>query len=142
MDICQRLKLDHMSSRTREPDPDAETAWVYVQAYFDDCAEGSVGVVHRPHFEARLRAQFKQGEPPTAYQDPAWYALRNVVYASGWRQVSWKRPCSGFQFEAGLGWKYFSNALSVHSELLYCRSNLLAVQALSAMVIVLFLPKS
>lgn len=124
--------MDEITSRSREPDPDPDSALVYSQAFFDECAEAAIEIVDRSYFEARLRAQLKQGDPPTAEQDPAWYALRNIVYASGWRQAFSKR--SGFRYDDGLGWKYFMNAYSVLSELLYCRSNLLAVQALNAMV--------
>lgn len=141
LDICRRLKLDQIIYRTQEPDPDAETAWSYVKTYFDECTETAFGVIQRPNFEARLRSQFKQGQLATADQDPAWYALRNIVYAGGCRQLSGKSAFNGFRFDEGLAWKFFSNAFSVYQELLYCRTNLLAVQALVAMVpFVLYCP--
>ncbi|KAJ9616191.1 hypothetical protein H2204_013986 [Knufia peltigerae] len=126
-----------MTSRTpqeREPEPDAETAWAYAQAYFDyQCTETAFGVVQRPSFEVRLRSQSRLGQLSTADQDPSWYALRNIVYAGGCRQLSMRRHPSRFRFDESPSWKYFNNAFSVYSELLYCRTNLLAVQALAAM---------
>ncbi|KIW33838.1 uncharacterized protein PV07_00657 [Cladophialophora immunda] len=134
-ETCRRLKLETIQTRDREPEPAPEDAWRYTQAFFDECAEGMIGLIHRPNFEARLRAQFEQGQPSSADQDPAWYALRNVVYATGWRLLSWKHRFRGFRFDEGAGWKYFRNALSVHSELLYCRTSLMAIQALGSMSI-------
>lgn len=133
-DICRRLKMESFDSRNREPEPEPEAAWAYTRAYFNETAEGTFGLVHRPHVEARLRAQFSRGQPHPPEQDPAWYALRNTVYAGGWRLLSWKQPFSPFRFDEGKGWKYFKNALSVYSELHFCRTSLLAVQALGAMV--------
>lgn len=67
--------------------------------------------------------------------DPAWYALRNVVYAFGCRASTFKEGVSDTWSEAqSKGWCFFENALAVHTELVYFRSNLSAVQALLAMV--------
>lgn len=66
-------------------------------------------------------------------EDVAWYALRNTVYAAGCRQLLLKdcsTPYAEAQAEAS---RYFSNALSVHSDLIYGPSGLVAVRALTAM---------
>lgn len=65
-------------------------------------------------------------------EEPAWYALRNAIYASGCRLQLAKRRT--FREVYRTAWGYFENALSVHTELLYFRSSLLAVQALTVMV--------
>lgn len=87
----------------------------------------------RPAFESRLRSYLEQ--KTTSPDDPAWYALRHTVYASGCRitlsKLSSSTPFAEAQERA---WQFFENALSVHTELLYCTTGLLAVQALAAMV--------
>lgn len=133
-DICRRLKVENMDFHIREPEPEPDTAWAYVRAYFNETVEGDVGLIHRPYFEARLKAHFGQAQMQPIEQDPAWYALRNIVYAAGSRFLSWKRPFSGFRYDEGPGWKYFTNAFSVYTELHFCRTSLMAVQALAAMV--------
>lgn len=87
----------------------------------------------RQHFEARLLHHLAQNGMTD--DDPAWYALRNTVYASGYRLSSSSMPYSNtFDEIQGKAWKYFEKALSVHTELLYCSTGLMAVQALTAMV--------
>ncbi|KIW86369.1 hypothetical protein Z517_01765 [Fonsecaea pedrosoi CBS 271.37] len=135
-DLCRMLKLDPCDIRKAAlaPEPDPDTAWTIVAAYFDDTVEGLHALVHRPEFEAHLKAHFSQLPlPPAEKEDPAWYALRNVIYAFGWRHLSQHTTSGSFCYTDGDGWKYFLNALSVHSQLLYCRTGLMAVQALVAM---------
>lgn len=135
-DVCRMLKLDSFDflSSVPAPEPEPEAAWAYVDAYFTDTVEGLHALIHRPQFEARLKAHFNQPVPPPPGQDPAWYALRNVIYAFGWRSLSRHTRTSGFRYDDGEGWKYFSNALSVQSQLVYCRTGLMGVQALVTMV--------
>lgn len=136
-DLCRRLKLDtfDLQKSGLAPEPDLETAWTVVAAYFDETVEGLHTLVHRPHFETRLKAHFSQPPLPSSEQeDPAWYALRNVIYAFGWRHLSQHASAGGFRYRDGEGWKYFLNVLSVHSQLLYCRAGQMAVEALVAMV--------
>jgi hypothetical protein len=89
-------------------------------------------------FEARLQAHFQQEELDT---DTAWYALRHTVFASGCKIVHTKedRP-NAFVEAQEKAWAYFENALSVHTDLLYMRTGLSAVQALLAMVSGTFTP--
>jgi hypothetical protein len=101
-------------------------------AYFEGCFDAVFGVVYRPEFEARLRAHFEGNVPRD--DDPAWYALRNTVYTSGCRQFLANTHSTTFVDAQAQAWRYFENALDVHTELLYSPTGLLAVQALAAMV--------
>jgi len=109
----------------------------HIQAYFEETLESVMGIVHRPAFEARLRAHFMQGA--LANDDPGWYALRNAVYASGCR-AEYSKVCHlvGFEEAQERGWRYFENALSVQAQLLYGQTEITAVQALIAMVCIRF----
>ncbi|KAF7941637.1 uncharacterized protein EAE97_006474 [Botrytis byssoidea] len=92
----------------------------------------TLGLVSKEHFEARLRYHFAQKD--MADDDPAWYALRNTVYASCYRLGSSNMPYSNMSGEIqGQAWRYFEKALDVHTELLYGSTGLMAVQALTAM---------
>lgn len=90
------------------------------------------GVVHRPTFEAHLRAHFQQG-PTSDADDPAWCALRNVVYAFGWRNLLAKERSISFTDAQAQAWRYFEKALDVHTEILLNPVGLQAVQALTLM---------
>jgi hypothetical protein len=102
-------------------------------AYFEHSFDVVLGVVDRPAFESRLHSHLES--KTTSHDDPAWYALRHTVYASGCRIVLSKlSPSTPFAEAQERAWQFFENALSVHTELLYCTTGLLAVQALAAMV--------
>lgn len=100
-------------------------------AYFEECYYSVFGIVHRPDFESRLRAQFSKF--PGFEDDPSWFALRNTVYASGCRIVLAKDLSVSFTEAQARAWRFFENALSVHTELLYTPTGLTAVQALALM---------
>lgn len=90
-------------------------------------------MVDRPTFESRLHSYLER--KTTSHDDLAWFALRYTVYASGCRIILSKlSPSTPFAEAQERAWQFFENALSVHTELLYCTSSLLAVQALAAMV--------
>jgi hypothetical protein len=92
--------------------------------------------VGRASFEARLRENFRDGAKLEA--DPAWYALRNIIYAYGCRIVSSKDSHQRtFAESRAQAWRYFNNALSVHTDLIYKQTDLSAIQALLVMVLVL-----
>jgi hypothetical protein len=93
-----------------------------------------MGIVCRTSFEARLRIHYQQGFMPSAESDPAWYALRNAIFATGCRSSLAKEPSGGFRVAHRRSWKYFQNALSVYTELHFARTGLMAVQALTVMV--------
>ncbi|KAH0846011.1 putative fungal specific transcription factor [Fonsecaea pedrosoi] len=126
--ITRRLKIEKNLSKERKPEPDQEIAWRYTRAFFDEALESSLGIVHRPWFEAQLRAYFDGAVTDT---DPTWYALRNAVYASGCRIELSKT--STFQEANQSAWGYFENALSVQTEMLYFRTSIVGVQALTLM---------
>lgn len=65
----------------------------------------------------------------------AWYALRNIIYATGCRIALGVGADSATFAEArNKAWGYFENALAIHTELIYAPSGLIAIQALMAMV--------
>lgn len=86
--------------------------------------------VDRPDFERHLRAHLSGR---MQYYDPVWYALRNVVYAAGCRICRCESPATDFSDVQKEAWAYFSNSLSVHSELLLSKPSLRTVRALLTM---------
>jgi hypothetical protein len=112
-------------------------AWQYCRIYFEMDPDAVFGIVYRPTFENALRTHFrKDGHNSDNDPDPGWYALRNTVYAAGCRIIEMRNAGKGSRTNimSNQSWKYFSNALSVHSDLLYYRTSLMAVQALAMMV--------
>ncbi|KAK4939633.1 hypothetical protein LTR10_020133 [Elasticomyces elasticus] len=98
--------------------------------FFEEALESALGIVHRPWFEMQLKSYFTGAINDV---DPAWYALRNVVYAFGCRIQLAK--CSSFRDATQSAWVWFENALSVHTEVLYFRTSIVGVQALTLMLI-------
>lgn len=84
----------------------------------------------RPAFEERLRRHL-EGDIP---DDPSWYAMRSTVYASGCMALLSKDPSVAFGDVHRTAWRYFENAISVHTELLITPTGLSGVQALTLMV--------
>ncbi|CAI7612364.1 unnamed protein product [Penicillium glandicola] len=122
---------------SREPrrefieEPEEGVAWKWTQVYFEHSFDASLGLVSKEHFKARLRHHFAHQDMD---DDPAWYALRNTIYASGCRLSSSNPPYSNTSGQTrGQAWRYFEKALSVHTELLYGSTGLMAVQALISM---------
>lgn len=101
-------------------------------AYFEQAFESAFDIIDRAAFETRLKAQFSGTE---SSHDPAWYALRAVVYAFGCRNAAYRETVPESWGDAQRkSWRYFENALSVYTELVHFRSNISMVQALLAMV--------
>jgi hypothetical protein len=132
--ISQRLKLEIAVAPSRAPEPAPDISWHYVQAYFDEAIESTMAIICRTSFEARLRLHYQQDAIPSAESDPAWYALRNAIFAIGCRSSLAKEPSGGFPVAHRRSWKYFQNSLSVYTELHFARTGLMAVQALTIMV--------
>ena len=130
-DWTRRLNLRRDLTRTKAPELDIKTAWLYCTAYFEDSYDAVFGVVQRPAFEAHLRSHFEHYI--SVEDDPSWYALRNTVYASGCRIVLSKDHTTSFSDAQVQGWQYFENALSVLMELELAPTGLSAVQALTTM---------
>ncbi|KAH7020059.1 fungal-specific transcription factor domain-containing protein, partial [Ilyonectria destructans] len=129
--IASQLKLNKRFDRERAPEPSFEAAWRYYEAYFQQ-AESVFPVINRPSFESRLRQTFNQGEKSD--DDPAWYALRHIIYAAGKRQLLNNDPQEHtFSHIQEQCWPYFENAMSVYTELLFAEVSIMGVQALIAM---------
>ncbi|KIX06974.1 uncharacterized protein Z518_04950 [Rhinocladiella mackenziei CBS 650.93] len=129
---AKQLKLERDEPTLRSPEPGAELAWRYSHAYFERSVDSLFEVVYRPEFEWHLRGHL---ENTYRNDDPAWYALRNAVYASGCRLYHSANHAACFTRIQDEAWRYFSNALSVHSELLLRSPSQRAVRALLAMAL-------
>lgn len=101
-------------------------------AYFNEANDAGLGIIHRPWFEARLKSYFEGPQSHGDDDDPGWYALRNTIYASGCRIELSKTQSLKESNEAAWGW--FENALSAHTEILYFRTSMVGIQALTTMV--------
>lgn len=101
-------------------------------AFFDLTHDPLLGVVYRPEFEAQLRLHFQRPRSPD--EDVAWYALRNAVYAVGCRAAASAGIVKDFRQTQQKSLKFFHNAFSVYTSLLYMPSGLTAVQTLVIMV--------
>lgn len=102
-----------------------------MSAYFEG-DELSFGILHQPSFERRLRQFFDGHDSNSA--DPGWYALRHTVYASAKRKILKDAGVVDFNEVHSSAFPYFANALAVHTEMIYYKSSVTAVQALAAMV--------
>ncbi|EXJ69162.1 uncharacterized protein A1O5_08097 [Cladophialophora psammophila CBS 110553] len=115
-------------STLRASEPDAKDAWLYTRRFFEAAPGAKFGVVQRSWFETRLRAHTNS---PNRDDEPAWYALRNVIFATGSRLHLAKTTT--FREACQISWGWFENALSVHTEILYFKTSILGLQALTLM---------
>ncbi|KAH8650766.1 fungal-specific transcription factor domain-containing protein [Ilyonectria robusta] len=139
-DVGHCFRCQSRACPLREPEPNETTAWLYTQSYFEDTSDVVLGVVSRSWFQDKLRLHFNNNNSsssspgPGTMDDPAWYALRNTIYAYGARQLLAKQSKPrAFSDAIELGNRYFQNALSMHSDLLFLGTSRLAVQALAVM---------
>ena len=89
--------------------------------------------MNREKFESRLQEHLEAKY--TRKSDVAWYALRNTVYAYGCKLVRSKSSDpNAYEETQAKARGYFSNALSVHTRLIYSSPSLASVQALLLMV--------
>ncbi|KEF61156.1 uncharacterized protein A1O9_02721 [Exophiala aquamarina CBS 119918] len=105
-------------------------AWEYVNAFYENCWEADLGILDRTDLEVHLQAHFNNR---SSQKDPAWFALRNIVFAAGYRSLLATDPAVSFaaaQVKAGY---YFNNALSMFTRLILPPSSLMAVRALTLM---------
>ncbi|KAJ5746512.1 hypothetical protein N7520_011694 [Penicillium odoratum] len=98
-------------------------------AYFRYSYDAIFGIVFRPAFEERLRQHLESNLP----DDPSWLAMRSTIYASGCMALLSKDPSVAFEDVHRTAWRYFENAISVHTELLIAPTGLAGVQALALM---------
>lgn len=104
-----------------------------VTAFFENCWEARIGIIDRLDFEAQLQAHFHN--ETSSQHDYAQLALRNVVFAAGYRAILAKGSTVPFAAAQTHAWhRYFKNALSVLTELLLSPPRLMTVQALALMV--------
>ena len=102
------------------------------KAYLESSLEGLLSAMFRSSFEARLRLHFQQNGAKD--DDPAWYALRNTIYAWGYRIELSRTSCTLADAQKR-AWRYFEKALSVYNDILFYPSSLMGVEAVAAMVI-------
>ncbi|OAL50323.1 hypothetical protein IQ07DRAFT_587004 [Pyrenochaeta sp. DS3sAY3a] len=131
MSTTRNLKLEKKISDVRMVEPDYATACVYTDAYFHQSVEAAFALVDEAQFKARLEQHFAGN---SKCDEAEWYALRNAVYASGCKvHMVQSSPTNSFESSQNCSWRYFENAMSVHTELIYMRSGLMAIQALMTM---------
>jgi hypothetical protein len=99
--------------------------------FYQNCWESSMGILDRAGLEAHLQILF-QGDDAT--DDPAWYALRNVVFAGACRSLLLKSNVVSYETAQSRANRYFENALSVLTDILLSPSSLTAIRALVLMV--------
>ncbi|KAF2827187.1 hypothetical protein CC86DRAFT_369390 [Ophiobolus disseminans] len=128
--ISQKLKLRQSLSLKRISDPPLETAWLFTRAYFDESLEATYHIIDQASFEQQLREHYNNA---LCDKTPGWYALRNVVFASGCRIATYK-SCTWMEAQT-LAQGYFDNALSVEADLLHGTPGILAIQALIIMAL-------
>jgi hypothetical protein len=91
------------------------------------------GLVDRHAFEQRLRAQLESQN--FGIEDPAWYALRHTIYAHGCRiMLADGDYASTFAKARSQSRRYFENALSVFSQLVFMPNGIDSVHTLVMMV--------
>ncbi|KIW30214.1 uncharacterized protein PV07_05973 [Cladophialophora immunda] len=127
-EVTRSLKLESGLTKEKVAEPTVEAAQRYVKAYFEFAAEAPFGLMDQARFESRLQAHFAGALND---DDPAWFALRNTIYAAGAR-IELSRAGS-YRHACEVAWTYFANALLVHTELLYFRTSLSSIQALAVM---------
>ncbi|KAH7126494.1 fungal-specific transcription factor domain-containing protein [Dactylonectria estremocensis] len=131
-EVMKGERLERVISPERAPEPDKETALKWTKAYFDSCLDSVFETTDRHEFERRLDVHFKGDANSTS--NKSWYALRNIIYASGCRySLSEASSPTAFTESRAQSWKYFENALSVHTDLLYVHTDLTSIQALVIM---------
>ena len=98
-------------------------------AYFADAPEVVFGAVRRDLFQPRFEAHLAGSKKDN---NPAIYAIRNAIFATGCRIKM--APVVGYSKAAEMAMGWFENAMSVHTELLYMPTTIIAVTALVIMV--------
>ncbi|OAL31714.1 hypothetical protein AYO20_08107 [Fonsecaea nubica] len=126
--ITRLLKIEKRCLSPPIEEPDLETALIYTTAYFEDAIDAEMAIVHRPWFEQRLSEFYNSGMKD---QDASWYALRMAIFASG-SQIELSKTKS-FREANETGWRYFENALSVYTNILFYQTSVEGVQALVIM---------
>ncbi|OBT41934.1 hypothetical protein VE00_07468 [Pseudogymnoascus sp. WSF 3629] len=111
----------------REPLPPKDIANEYMAAYFDNF-NNSFPLYDKESVMERFGRDYYM---VNRQKDPAWYASLNVIFLIGRSITMHEREANG------LCEKYFRNAASVFSELLFNGPSLLAVQAMIGLAFIL-----
>lgn len=129
-EVGRREKLSHIVQSQRKSDPDYSTALTWTQAYFKQDSHIVFGIIVESLFYEHLRLHYESG----AKDDPAWYAIRNTIFATGCRfTLSEDDSPASYAEACRQAWGFFENALSVHTELIYYQTSFTAIQALLIM---------
>lgn len=89
----------------------------------------SMGVVHRQTFESQLEGHLAGSAGDL---ELAWHTLRYTILATGSRIHLSQTP--SFHQANQIAWRYFENALALHTQTLLFKASLTSVQALTVMV--------
>lgn len=128
-DVLRNEKLDRTFPAERAQEPDFADAMRWTSLFFEGSPDALFGIILRSEFENRLRETFERG--PSVVDDPAWYALRHTVYATGCRiALSVNDTPVSFNEARKQAWRLYENALAVHTDLLYGKTDLPVIQAL------------
>lgn len=100
-------------------------------AFYESCWETNLGIMDRTDLEPLLQAHF---ENRISRKEPAWFALRNVIFAAGYRSLLATDPNMPFAVMQAKAGYYFNNALSMFTRLILPPSSLMAIRALMLMV--------
>ncbi|KAH7091354.1 fungal-specific transcription factor domain-containing protein [Paraphoma chrysanthemicola] len=125
--LDQRMKLRKKLGKERISEPPTDLAWVYTRAYFEESLEATYNTIDRVDFEERLRKTYAIG----GESDAGWYALRNAVFATGCRIMTFK-TCTWRDAQTQ-SQGYFENALAVEAELIHGTPGIVGIQALLVM---------
>lgn len=113
-----------LAERDREPLPPEELATEYMRAFFV-IFNSAFPLYDEEVVMERFSRDYHEVSPE---RDPAWYASLNVIFLIG-RALARKENASDVICE-----RFFYNASSVFTELLFNRPSLMAVQAMIGMV--------
>lgn len=100
-------------------------------AFFQNCWEADLGLIDRKEFETQLKSHYRKQKSKS---DPAWIALRNIVFAGGCRSLLARDSTVSFAAAQAKAGHYFTRAVSVLTSLLVPPPKLMSVRALSLMV--------
>lgn len=102
-------------------------------AYFENAPDTVFAIVDRSWFEDQLRRHLE-----SPIDDPAWCALRNMVFALGGR-IFMTQSCFSPEKQHET-WRYFQSAFSAHLQLFNTRPSLSGLQAMILMVLIRMIP--
>ncbi|KAF2481569.1 hypothetical protein BDY17DRAFT_326250 [Neohortaea acidophila] len=121
---------DYVLAESGESEISESTAWKYTNAFYEHSWEANLGFIDRKDLETHLKAYYRSPDQQIEY---AWFALRNTVFACGYRGLLAKDPSVSFATAQAQAGRFFKAALSVLTNILIQPSNLVGVRALALM---------